>query len=95
MRIYRKRRRQGLRSVRILLRVTDIDEFIRLGLLEEDQRESPEAIQTVVVNLLHQIMEEIRDAYPLLVTAAHRAPAVYVIMAARRRPRPRSRPVKS
>jgi hypothetical protein len=68
MRLYRKRRRQGLRSVRILLRVTDIDEFIRLGLLEEEQRESPEALQAVVLNLLQQIMDEIRDAYPLRVT---------------------------
>jgi hypothetical protein len=57
MRLYRERRRQGLRSVRILLQVTDIEEFIRLGLLEEEQRESPEALEAVVVNLLHQIME--------------------------------------
>jgi hypothetical protein len=74
MRLYRKRRRQGLRPVRILLRVTEIDEFIRLGLLEEEQRESPEALQAVVANLLHQIMEEIRDAYPLLVTVPRPIP---------------------
>jgi hypothetical protein len=49
MRLYRKRRQQGLRPVRILLRVTEIDEFIRLGLLEEEQRESPEALRAVVV----------------------------------------------
>jgi hypothetical protein len=38
MRLYRNRRRQGLRSVRILLRVTEIDEFIRLGLLGSAKR---------------------------------------------------------
>jgi hypothetical protein len=30
-----------------MLRVTEIDDFIRLGLLEEEQRESPEALQDV------------------------------------------------
>jgi ABC-type branched-subunit amino acid transport system ATPase component len=63
MRLYRKRRRQGLRSVRILLRVTEIDEFIRLGLLEEEQRESPEALQAVVVYLLHKIMQRLGQGW--------------------------------
>src|SRR5258706_9996405 len=39
MRRYRKQRRQGLRSVRILLHETDIDALIRLRLLKEDQRQ--------------------------------------------------------
>jgi len=37
MRSYRKRRRQGLQYVGILLHVTEIDAFIRLGLLKEDR----------------------------------------------------------
>jgi hypothetical protein len=61
VRRYRERRRQGLRYVRILLRVTDIDDFIRLGLLNEGQRDDPEALQAVVLNLLHQVMDETRD----------------------------------
>jgi hypothetical protein len=62
MRLYRKRRRQGLRSVRILLRVTEIDDLVRLGLLDEAQRESPEALQAVVSNLFHQALDETRSA---------------------------------
>jgi hypothetical protein len=37
MRRYRKQRRQGLKSVRILLDETDRDALIRMGLLTEDQ----------------------------------------------------------
>jgi hypothetical protein len=36
MRRYRKQRRRGLRSVRILLDETDIDALIRMRLLKED-----------------------------------------------------------
>jgi hypothetical protein len=57
MRRYRKRRREGVRSVRILLRVTTIDDMIRFGLLEEGQRERPEALRAVVVYLIRQAME--------------------------------------
>jgi hypothetical protein len=34
MRLYRKRRRQGMRYVRIPLHVTEIDTLIRMGLLK-------------------------------------------------------------
>jgi hypothetical protein len=64
MRLYRKRRREGLRSIRILLRVTEIDEMIRLGLLKEEQRESPEALQGVVLDLFHRALDETSDAGP-------------------------------
>jgi hypothetical protein len=57
MRRYRKRRREGVRYVRILLRVTTIDDMIRFGLLEEGQRERPEALRAVVVYLIRQAME--------------------------------------
>jgi hypothetical protein len=60
MRLYRKRRRQGLRYVRILLRVTTIDDMIRFGLLEQGQRESPEALRAAVVYLIRQAMDERR-----------------------------------
>jgi hypothetical protein len=48
MRRYRKQRRQGLRSVRILLDDTDIDALIRMGLLKKDQRQDVDALQTAV-----------------------------------------------
>jgi hypothetical protein len=54
MRRYRKQRRQGLRSVRILLDETDIDAFIRLGLLKEDQRQDEEALRTAVMTLVYR-----------------------------------------
>jgi hypothetical protein len=46
MRRYRKQQKQGLRPVRILLDETDVDAFIRLGLLKEDQRQDEEALRT-------------------------------------------------
>jgi hypothetical protein len=54
MRHYRKRRRQGLRYVRILLHVTDIDEFVRLGLLKEDERTDIDALQTAVLTIVYR-----------------------------------------
>jgi hypothetical protein len=48
MRRYRKQRRRGLKSVRILLDETDIDALIRMRLLKEDQRQDAEALQTAV-----------------------------------------------
>jgi hypothetical protein len=52
MRRYRKQRRQGLRSVRILLDETDIDALIRMRLLKEDQPQDVEALQTAVLGLV-------------------------------------------
>ena len=53
MRRYRKQRRQGLRSVRILLDETDIDALICMRLLKEDQRQNVEALQTAVLGLVY------------------------------------------
>ena len=63
MRLYRKRRRQGLRSVRILLPVTDIDYFMRV-VLTERQRQRPDALETALVGLFQDMLEEIRCASP-------------------------------
>jgi hypothetical protein len=57
MRRHRKQRRQGLRSVRIRLHETDIDALIRMRLLNEDQREDVEALQTAVLGLLYRAEE--------------------------------------
>jgi hypothetical protein len=54
MRRYRKQRRQGLRSVSILLHETDIDALIRMRLLKDEQRQDVEALQTAVLGLLYR-----------------------------------------
>jgi hypothetical protein len=59
MRRYRKQRRQGLMSVRILLDDTDIDALIRMGLLKKDQRQDVDALQTAVTGLLYRAEENL------------------------------------
>jgi hypothetical protein len=59
MRHYRKQRRRGLRSVRILLDETDIDALIRMRLLKEDQRQNVEALQTAVLGLVYRVQEDV------------------------------------
>jgi hypothetical protein len=59
MRRYRKQRRRGLRSVRILLDDTDIDALIRLRLLKEHQRQDAEALQTAVTGLVYRVQEDL------------------------------------
>ena len=58
MRRYRKRRRSGIRCVRISLDVTDIDDLIRLGHLQQEQREDAEALQTAVLTLVYRVLDE-------------------------------------
>jgi hypothetical protein len=59
MRLYRRQRRRGLRSVRILLDETDIDALIRMRLLKEDQRQNVEALQTAVLGLIYRVQEDV------------------------------------
>ena len=59
MRRYRKHRRLGLRSVRILLDETDIDALIRMKLLKKDQRQDVEALQTAVTGLVYRVQEDL------------------------------------
>ena len=59
MRRYRKQRRLGLRSVRILLDQPDIDALIRMKLLKKDQREDAEALQTAVTGLVYRAAEDL------------------------------------
>jgi hypothetical protein len=59
MRRYRKQRRLGLRSVRILLDDMDIDALIRMGLLKEHQRQDVEALQTAVTGLVYRVQEDL------------------------------------
>ena len=57
MRLHRKRQRQGLQYVRILLHVTDIDGLIHLGLLKDDQRTDANALQAAVLGLVYRATE--------------------------------------
>jgi hypothetical protein len=66
MRLYRKRRREGMQLVRIPLHVTEIDELVCLGLLQEEQRQNPEALRAVVLDLIHGMLDEIRSVSPHL-----------------------------
>ena len=59
MRRYRKQRRQGLKSVRILLDETDIDALIRMRLLKEERRQDAEALQTAVLGLLYRAEDDL------------------------------------
>src|SRR5438477_11145525 len=53
MRRYRKQRLPGLRWFRMPMDVSDIDAFIRLGLMKEDQRQDDEAVRTAVMSLVY------------------------------------------
>ena len=59
MRRYRKHRREGQRSVRIALYETDCDVLIRMGLLKEDQRQDPKALQKALLGLLYRAEEDL------------------------------------
>jgi hypothetical protein len=55
MRLYRERRRLGLRSIMIELRETEIDVLVRKGLLNQGRRDDPKAI----VKALHTHLADI------------------------------------
>jgi hypothetical protein len=57
MRRYRKERRMELRWLRIPLHVTDIDAFVRLGLLKEEERQDEEALRAAVMSLVYRAGE--------------------------------------
>jgi hypothetical protein len=59
MRHYRKQRRQGLRSVRILLDETDIDALIRMRLLKEEERQDPESLRAAILGVLYRAQEDL------------------------------------
>jgi hypothetical protein len=60
MRLYRKRRREGVRLVQVTLQAADIDELVRLEVLEPEQRANSEALSIVALHLIHLCLEEIR-----------------------------------
>jgi hypothetical protein len=58
MRLYRKRRREGMRYVRIPLHVSEIDALIRLGLLPKERREDAEGLQAAVLGVIYRALED-------------------------------------
>ena len=64
MRLYRKRRREGLQYAHIPLHVTHIDRLIQVGLLGGDECHDAEAIGAAVLGLFKMALEEIRDVWP-------------------------------
>ena len=69
MRLYRKRRRQGLQFVRIPLHVTEIDALIRIGRLKEDSRTDAEVLQAAVLSLVYPWILVDRDQEGVRVTS--------------------------
>lgn len=60
MRRHRERRRDGLRCVMIELRETEIDAFVRRGLLSHETRNVPSAI----INALYAFLDNTLGATP-------------------------------
>jgi hypothetical protein len=57
MRRHRERRRDGLRCMTIELRVTELDALIRWGLLSEETRNNPRAIQAAFYEFLDRTLD--------------------------------------
>jgi hypothetical protein len=55
MRRHRQRRREGLRSLTIELRETEIDALIRAGLLEEQSRNDSNAVTRALYRLFDRM----------------------------------------
>ena len=56
MRLYRKRRREGMRYVRIPLHITKIDDLVRLGFLRGEQCQDLEALQMAVMGIIYRVL---------------------------------------
>jgi hypothetical protein len=48
VRIHRKRHRNGLRAVRVLLHESEIDSLVRQGYLKQERRHLPDAVQAAI-----------------------------------------------
>ena len=56
MRLHRERRRNGMRSLWVELRVTEIDALVRTGLLKVETRNDPNAIREALYGYLDQTL---------------------------------------
>ena len=57
---HRKRRRDGLRCLRIEMRETEIDALIELGLLRNDDRQNRNAILSAVYTFFDRTLGSVR-----------------------------------
>jgi hypothetical protein len=62
MRRHRQRRRDGLRCLMIELRETEIDALIGNGLLQAENRDDYNSIQSALYAFLDRALGELRDA---------------------------------
>jgi len=58
MRRLRKRRRNKVRYMRILLHETEIDALIRKGFLEKSHRHNCHAVESAIYDLLSQALDQ-------------------------------------
>jgi hypothetical protein len=58
MRLYRRRRQQGVRYIRIPLHVTDIDDLVCTGRLTQHDRQDQEAIERAVLFLIQETLHD-------------------------------------
>jgi hypothetical protein len=58
---YRKRRRSGLRSIRITVGQYDLDALILMGHMKEKERDDREAIQMAVLSLLYEASDRVME----------------------------------
>jgi hypothetical protein len=52
-----------MQLVRIPLHVTEIDDLIRMGRLNEDQRQAAEGLQAAVLGFVQMALDEMRDVW--------------------------------
>ena len=67
--LHRKRRRQGFRSVRVLVHNRDIEAMVSLGHLKEEKRGDPEELERAVYSVVDMALDGAK--YPI---ARGRAP---------------------
>jgi hypothetical protein len=58
MRLYRRRRRQGMHCVRISLHATQIDGLIRKGFLRREDRGDLQALQWAIDVVIDSVLDE-------------------------------------
>ena len=57
MRLHRKRRREGMRYVRIPLQSSEVEDLIRLKVLQRAHREDADALQAAVLTIVYQALD--------------------------------------
>jgi hypothetical protein len=55
--LHRKRRREGMQYVQIPLHKSEVEDLIRLGLLQREQREDAQALQAAVLTIVYQALD--------------------------------------